>query len=168
MVRFLVLLALTSICVGFTGVGKRLSSSNVQSNENLKKEVKSEHSVHKERVKCRMALSSGTGDSMNTENPYYVGMSAYEILGVKKGADKKVVKAAYRKLVSVWHPDKFPDNEDKKKEGGLRWRGSTGLTFVLKMTIEEEGMIYMERRLQHLSFFRGEDEKQRRRLLWRW
>jgi hypothetical protein len=31
------------------------------------------------------------------DNPYYKGMDAYQILGVSRDADKKTIKAAYRK-----------------------------------------------------------------------
>jgi molecular chaperone DnaJ len=44
----------------------------------------------------------------------------YQILEVPRGADKKEIKSAYRKAVSTWHPDKFPDDEKKKAEGNLR------------------------------------------------
>ena len=54
------------------------------------------------------------------ENQYYNGMDAYQILEIPRSADKKEIKAAYKKLVAKWHPDKFPDDEAKKKEGGLR------------------------------------------------
>lgn len=54
------------------------------------------------------------------DNPYYKGMDAYQILEIPRTADKKEVKSAYRKAVATWHPDKFPDDEEKKKEGGLR------------------------------------------------
>jgi len=43
----------------------------------------------------------------------------YEILGVDKGAEKDVIKKAYRKIAIKFHPDKNPDNkeaEDKFKE----------------------------------------------------
>eukprot|EP01038_Epipyxis_sp_PR26KG_P008911 gene8911-12019_t len=60
----------------------------------------------------RMAAGSG-GD-------FYKGLDAYQILEVPKSADKQTIKSAYRKLVAKWHPDKFPDNEEKKVEGGLR------------------------------------------------
>lgn len=58
--------------------------------------------------------------STETDNPFYKGMDAYQILEVPRSADKKAIKSAYRKLVSKWHPDKFPDDEQKKKEGGMR------------------------------------------------
>ncbi len=60
---------------------------------------------------------SSTGGS---DNPYYRGLDAYQILECPRTADKKEIKAAYRKLVAKWHPDKFPDDEVKKIEGGRR------------------------------------------------
>lgn len=65
--------------------------------------------------------SKNQGSGVDTsENPYYKGMDAYQILEVPRTADQAEIKKAYRKLVSTWHPDKFPDNEVKKKEGGLK------------------------------------------------
>jgi molecular chaperone DnaJ len=55
-----------------------------------------------------------------TENNYFKGLDSYQILEIPRSADLKEIKAAYRKLVSKWHPDKFPDDEAKKIEGGLR------------------------------------------------
>lgn len=40
----------------------------------------------------------------------------YAILGLKKGASISEVKTAYKKSVKDWHPDKFPENLEKKKE----------------------------------------------------
>jgi molecular chaperone DnaJ len=47
-------------------------------------------------------------------------MDAYQILGVPKNADKATIKAAYRKAIQDWHPDKFGTDEVKKKEGNSR------------------------------------------------
>jgi curved DNA-binding protein CbpA len=35
----------------------------------------------------------------------------YKVLGVERSADSKVIRAAYRKLVLKWHPDKNPGKE---------------------------------------------------------
>ena len=59
-------------------------------------------------------------DNNNNDNPYYKGLNAYQILQVGRSADKKEIKLAYRKQVAKYHPDKFPDDEAKKIEGGLR------------------------------------------------
>jgi tetratricopeptide (TPR) repeat protein len=40
---------------------------------------------------------------------------AYEILGLKPGASQIEVKQAYRKLVKIWHPDRFFDQQEKQK-----------------------------------------------------
>ena len=60
------------------------------------------------------------GNDPGDSNPYYRGMDAYQILECPKNADKKDIKSAYKKMVAKWHPDKFPDDEGKKAEGGLR------------------------------------------------
>lgn len=41
----------------------------------------------------------------------------YKILGVKRNARKREIEKAYRKLAMEWHPDKFSDEEEKKKAG---------------------------------------------------
>ncbi len=51
---------------------------------------------------------------------FYKGMNAYQILEVSQTADKKEIKNAFRKMVGKWHPDKFPNDEVKKKEAGIR------------------------------------------------
>ncbi|XP_067668798.1 dnaJ homolog subfamily C member 3-like [Haliotis asinina] len=39
----------------------------------------------------------------------------YKILGVKRTARKKDILKAYRKLAMVWHPDKYPEGDERKK-----------------------------------------------------
>lgn len=64
----------------------------------------------------------------------------YEVLGIRKGASKEEIKAAYRELVKKYHPDKYQGNplyrlaEEKLREineayeylmkdgGGASWR----------------------------------------------
>jgi hypothetical protein len=37
----------------------------------------------------------------------------YEILGVKQGASLREVRAAYRRLAFLWHPDRHPDQSEE-------------------------------------------------------
>ncbi|XP_014673622.1 PREDICTED: dnaJ homolog subfamily C member 3-like [Priapulus caudatus] len=41
----------------------------------------------------------------------------YKILGVKRTARKREIEKAYRRLAMEWHPDKFSDEEEKKRAG---------------------------------------------------
>jgi tetratricopeptide (TPR) repeat protein len=40
---------------------------------------------------------------------------AYEILGLEPGASQAQVKQAYRKLVKIWHPDRFSNQKQKQE-----------------------------------------------------
>ncbi|MEA5515571.1 J domain-containing protein [Nodularia sp. UHCC 0506] len=40
---------------------------------------------------------------------------AYEILGLTPDASQGQVKQAYRQLVKIWHPDRFPDSQQKQE-----------------------------------------------------
>ncbi|MEH2459567.1 J domain-containing protein [Nostoc sp.] len=40
---------------------------------------------------------------------------AYEILGLEPGASPAQVKRAYRKLVKIWHPDRFLEQKQKQE-----------------------------------------------------
>jgi len=47
----------------------------------------------------------------------------YEILGIDKNASEQDIKAAYRKLASKWHPDRFANEpDDKKKEAEEKFK----------------------------------------------
>lgn len=74
--------------------------------------------------------------SSSDGNSYYNGMDAYQILECPRSATSKEIKSAYRKLVAKWHPDKFPDDEAKKKEGGERMEKINRAYYCL----EDEGM----------------------------
>jgi len=63
-----------------------------------------------------LSMAKGDGD----KNPFYKGQDAYQILDVPRGSDLKDIKTRYRKAVSTWHPDKFPDDDVKKEEGNQR------------------------------------------------
>mmetsp|Transcript_37232 Transcript_37232/g.37917 ORF Transcript_37232/g.37917 Transcript_37232/m.37917 type:complete len:464 (-) Transcript_37232:181-1572(-) len=68
----------------------------------------------------RRSTSLKMSSKDDPDNPFYRGMDAYQVLEVPRSADTKDIKSAYRKLVGKWHPDKFPDDEKKKEEGGKR------------------------------------------------
>jgi molecular chaperone DnaJ len=68
------------------------------------------------RKQMKLMMSGAT----DAQEKYYKGQDAYQILGTTKNADQKEIKKAYRKAIANWHPDKFPDNEAKKIEGGER------------------------------------------------
>ncbi|MBD2343721.1 J domain-containing protein [Anabaena subtropica] len=40
---------------------------------------------------------------------------AYEILGLKPGVSQVEIKQAYRKLVKIWHPDRFVNEQQKQQ-----------------------------------------------------
>jgi len=72
------------------------------------------------RTRFSTSLSMSSPEGAAKDNPYYQGLDAYQILEVPRTADAKDIKSNYRKLIAKWHPDKFPNDEVKKKEGGLR------------------------------------------------
>src|SRR5581483_7538732 len=57
------------------------------------------------------------GDPRNDEQ---VLRLSYEILGVQPGASAEEIKAAYRDLAKVWHPDRFPNDERLQRKGAQR------------------------------------------------
>jgi len=43
-------------------------------------------------------------------------LKCYQIIGVQSGTSPKALKKAYRDLVKRWHPDRFPDDSNARKE----------------------------------------------------
>ena len=117
MLNFFLLLVATPMTVGFLNHPSRLLPPKPSVN-GLESRFRSHHGAVKHHRQRVVELFMSSKDSDN--NPYYKGQDAYQILEVPRGADKKVIKSAYRKAVATWHPDKFPDDEKKKAEGNLR------------------------------------------------
>lgn len=67
-----------------------------------------------------------------SDNPYYPGMDVYQILEVPRSASAKDIKSAFRKQVMKWHPDRFPNDPEKKKEGGLRMEKINRAYYILE------------------------------------
>jgi DnaJ-class molecular chaperone len=74
--------------------------------------------------------SKGFGNPKKWEKAFYQRMnkedaeavlkeqtdSPYFILSIKEGATKSDIKAAFRKLISEWHPDKNPERVKEAEE----------------------------------------------------
>lgn len=65
------------------------------------------------------------------DNEFYKGQDCYQVLDVPRSADAKTIKSAYRKAIGTWHPDKFPDDEKKRQEGGIRMEAINRAWFCL-------------------------------------
>ena len=63
----------------------------------------------------------------------------YEVLGVDKGADKKDIKKAYRKLAMKYHPDV---SEDKSQGKNLKKLAKLMLYFLIQK--KDRPMINMD------------------------
>jgi molecular chaperone DnaJ len=116
---FPLLMALLSVSstLGFSISGARISLIKSSGSRLTVRGIQQPSFNSKSRKQIvELFMSSKDSDT----NPFYKGQDAYQILEVPRGADKKEIKSAYRKAVSTWHPDKFPDDEKKKAEGNLR------------------------------------------------
>ena len=111
-----VLLISASTSDGFSTSGVKIASCRPQVGKTISQISSKIDVAQNRRLRLtELAMSSKDSDT----NPFYKGQDAYQILEVPRGADKKDIKSSYRKAVSTWHPDKFPDDEKKKAEGNL-------------------------------------------------
>jgi curved DNA-binding protein CbpA len=39
---------------------------------------------------------------------------ALHVLGLESGASQETIQRRYKRLIMVWHPDRFPNDEGKK------------------------------------------------------
>ncbi|MCU0537316.1 MAG: DnaJ domain-containing protein [Hydrococcus sp. Prado102] len=56
----------------------------------------------------------------------------YEILGLKYNTSSEEVKKAYRNLVKLWHPDRFPNNSPEQKQAEEKFKKILEAYEVLK------------------------------------
>ena len=59
-------------------------------------------SGHSSTGRTRSSQTQGQG----AEGQYEPPLSPFEVLGVRRGATKEEIKTAYKKLLSLYHPDK--------------------------------------------------------------
>lgn len=79
--------------------------------ERLKQEMKGNYRKKDDNKKQEQKKEQNKQQSNQSSNKQ---RDPYEVLNVKKGSTKEEVKAAYLKLVSIHHPDKFTDAKQKK------------------------------------------------------
>jgi DnaJ-domain-containing protein 1 len=69
----------------------------------------------KERAEQPAGGGYGYGPGGSAESDELDEFDAYELLGVARDANAKVIKDAYRKLALKWHPDKHADADEAER-----------------------------------------------------
>ena len=62
----------------------------------------------------------------------------YQILGLNPGASEEEIKQAYKDLVNVWHPDRFPNNQRLREKANEKLKEINEAYEKLKSHIAEE------------------------------
>jgi DnaJ-class molecular chaperone len=73
------------------------------------------------------ALWASDGSSKGDDKNF----DPYKILGISRKATKQEVKAAFRKIVSANHPDKFPDDPTKRAEAEVNMERINRAYYIL-------------------------------------
>ena len=66
----------------------------------------------------------------------------YQILGLNPGASEEEIKQAYRDLVNVWHPDRFPNNPRLREKANEKLKEINFAYKMLKSYIAGKGEEY--------------------------
>jgi len=81
----------------------------------------------------------------------------YEILGVKKSADKSEIKKAYRKLALKYHPDKNPSKEAEEKFKGFSEAYAVLSDAEKRQMYDQYGHAGIDQQYSYEDIFRGAD-----------
>lgn len=108
-----------------------LSGADIRAHTDRRQLSSSGISIYRLNKRCSTPSSRIKLRMSSIYDEFYKGKDAYGVLEVPRSADQKQIKSAYRKLVGKWHPDKFPDDEEKKAEGGRRMEAINRAWFCL-------------------------------------
>lgn len=86
------------------------------SSENTKTTTTSARFRRQTSFTCK-AVCAETKPSLEPRNQRQQGGSLYEVLRVKRNASSTEIKAAYRNLAKLYHPDAAVDSEDSAQDG---------------------------------------------------
>ena len=85
----------------------------------------------------------------------------YRVLELEPGASPEAVKQAYRELVKVWHPDRFPNDPKLQKKGNEKIKLLNAAYEKLKAQAEAEVKQREEARVRAEEIRRAEEQARR-------